>query len=53
LKFSLNPLDEEVSEEEQEVDEHKQLMEEGGFTIVAPEKEGASKAKGSDGITTV
>jgi len=28
-------------------------MEEGGFTVVAPEKEGATKGKGSDGISTV
>lgn len=49
----MNPLDGEASEEEQEFDEHKQTMEEGGFTIVAPEQEGSTKAKGSDGITTV
>lgn len=51
-KFSLNPLEGE-SEEEEEVDEHTKMMEEGGFILVAPEKEGAKKGKGTDGINTV
>lgn len=54
LKLSLNPLDENDSDEEgQEKDEHTVMMEDGGFTVVALEKEGAAKSKGSDGHTTV
>ena len=40
LKFSLNPLDDSGSEEEVVKDAHTDQMEEGGFTIIAPEKEG-------------
>jgi len=28
-------------------------MEEGGFTMVVPEKEGAKKGRGTDGVNTV
>jgi hypothetical protein len=28
-------------------------MEEGGFTIIAPEKEGDKKGRGTDGVNTV
>lgn len=42
-----------MSDEEEPVDEHTKLMEEGGFTMVAPEKEGAKKGKGTDGVNTV
>ena len=54
LKLSLNPLDGNDSDEEgQEKDEHTVMMEDGGFTVVALEKEGTAKSKGSDGHTTV
>ena len=34
-------------------DVHTELMEEGGFTMIAPEKEGDKKGKGTDGVNTV
>ena len=29
------------------------MMEEGGFVMVVPEKEGAKKGRGTDGVNTV
>lgn len=56
VKWSSNPFanEEELSDDESKpVDQHKSKMQEGGFTIVAAESEGAKKGKGSDGVNTV
>ena len=52
-KYSLNPADMQSDDEDELVDEHTKLMVEDGFTLVAPEKEGAKKGRGTDGVNTV
>jgi hypothetical protein len=52
----LNPLegsDESEEEEEGKDTTHTDMMADGGFTIIAPEKTGDHKGKGSDGVNTV
>lgn len=61
LKYSSNPFtngDEEDSSNDEDgekkgKDEHTTQMEDGGFTMVNPETEGAKKGKGTDGVNTV
>ena len=59
VKFSSNPFSNDDDEEDDSdddsgrKDDHTERMEDGGFTIVAPENEGSKKGKGSDGVNTV
>lgn len=58
-RFSHNPFarggesDDSDNEKNPDDDDHKAKMEEGGFTMVIPESEGASKGRGNDGFNTV